>query len=67
MPRIIAIGDRIEVNHLGRKSWATVDAVDGATIHFTPDSPRFTWRSCRKRDVIDHISKVWTPDQAVFR
>ena len=66
MPRIVP-GDRIEVDHKGRKCWATVTCVTGTTLHFKPDERWFTWRTCARRDVTQHISKSWSPDRAVVR
>jgi hypothetical protein len=67
--RHIRPGDRVEVDHKGRKTWATVVEVDRAkrTVSIEPDETWFTWLTVPAKEVVDHIAKAWRPQMAVYR
>lgn len=61
-------GDRVRVNHRGRRDTATVLRKEGRELVIEPDHPnRFTWRRITAKEVTDVIITVWNPSRAVFR
>lgn len=60
-------GDRVKVNHQGRRTTATVTGFDGRLVLIAPDSHRFTWRRVPAREVTDVLSTRWTPSHAASR